>query len=97
MIMALFASPSHILRKRGVTLPYYRFHEADGSAAVITDDITGSKLPPSKSGWKADGLTDVVAGGRPRFGVETTEIIASILRDGFFHAPLGQSGRFRSE
>ena len=93
MIMAMLASPSHILWKRGVTLPYYRFHEADGSAAVITDDITGDKLPPSTSEWKADGLTEVVAGGRSRFGVEPADIIASIQRDGYFHAPLGQSGR----
>lgn len=74
--------------KRGATLPYYRFHEADGSAAVITDDITGGKLPPSTSGWKADGLTEVFVGGRPRFGVEPAEIITSIQRDGYFHAPL---------
>jgi len=93
MIMAMLTRPSHILRKRGVTLPSYRFHEADGSTAVITDDITGGKLPPSTLGWKADGLTEFFAGGRPRFGVEPADIIASIQRDGYFHAPLGQSGR----
>lgn len=78
----------HIPTIRGITLPYYRFHEADGSAAVITDDITGGKLPQSTSGWKADGLTEVIAGGRRRFGVEPAEIIVSIQRDGYFHAPL---------
>ena len=73
---------------RGSTLSYYRFHEADGSAAVITDDVTGGKLPKPKSAWKADGLTKVITGGRPRFGVETAEIIACIERDGFYLAPL---------
>ncbi|MEE4207464.1 MAG: hypothetical protein V2I39_14310 [Erythrobacter sp.] len=75
-------------------MPYYRFHERDRSAVVITDDITGAKLPKSNSGWKADGLTEVVAGGRPRFGVEPAEIISSIERDGFYLAELhSRSGK----
>ena len=69
-------------------MPYYRFHEADGSAAAITDDITGGKLPRPKSVWKADGLTNVEVGGRPRFGVETAEIIACIEREGFYLASM---------
>ena len=73
-------------------MSYYRFHEADGSAAAITDDITGGKLPQSPSGWKADGLTEVVANGRSRFGVEPAEIIAAVLRVGYFKAPLKPPG-----
>lgn len=83
----------HIPPDRGSELSYYRFHEADGSAAVITDDITGGKLPQPTSSWKADGLTVVIAGGRERFGVEPSEIIACIQRDGYFRAPLSPSRR----
>ncbi|MFL0356618.1 hypothetical protein ACI5KX_09055 [Erythrobacter sp. GH1-10] len=67
-------------------MPYYRFHEADGSAVVITDEISGTKLPKANSSWKADGLTEVVVGGRIRFGLEPSEIIATIERDGFYLA-----------
>lgn len=67
-------------------LPYYRFHEADGSANAITDEITGARLPKCNSAWKADGLTEVVAGGRIRFGVDPAEIISSIERDGLYLA-----------
>lgn len=65
-------------------MTYYRFHEADGSAVAITDDITGAKLPKAKSAWKADGLTDVILGGRSRFGIEPAEIIASVEKDGLY-------------
>ena len=65
-------------------MTYYRFHEADGSAVAITDDIAGTKLPKPNSAWKADGLTNLAADGRPRFGLEPTEIIASIQRDGVY-------------
>ncbi|MFZ9396238.1 MAG: hypothetical protein ACO25F_09290 [Erythrobacter sp.] len=53
---------------------------------AITDGISGAKLPKPNSSWKADGLTDVVAGGRSRFGVETAQIIAAIEREGFYLA-----------
>ena len=69
-------------------MPYYRFHEADGSATVITDDITGGTLPKANSAWKADGLTEVIVGGRSRFGVEPAAIIASVQKDGFYLASL---------
>jgi hypothetical protein len=65
-------------------LPTHRFHEADGSAIAITDDVSGASLPKATSGWIADGLTEVVAGGRMRFSVEPAQIIAVIERDGFF-------------
>ena len=73
---------------RSCALPYYRFHEADGSTTAITDDITGGKLPKANSAWKADGLTEVLVGGRPRFGVEPATIIASVQQDGFYLASL---------
>jgi hypothetical protein len=76
----------------GSRLTYYRFHEADGSAVAITDDITGGKLPRPASGWKADGLTTVVPGGRQRFGVEPAVIIAGIEQDGYFLATLQPPG-----
>jgi hypothetical protein len=63
---------------------YYRFHEANGPAVVITDDITGANLPKSQSAWKADGQTQVAARGPRRFGVAPEEIIAAIARDGFY-------------
>jgi hypothetical protein len=65
-------------------VPNYRFHEADGSAIAITDDVSGARLPKPTSGWIADGLTEVVAGGRMRFGVDPAEIIAVIEKDGFY-------------
>ncbi|QIG53748.1 hypothetical protein G6N82_05910 [Altererythrobacter sp. BO-6] len=67
-------------------MTYYRFHEEDGSAVAITDGISGTKLPKPNSSWKADGLTEVIIGGRCRFGVEPAEIIASIEREGFYLA-----------
>ena len=69
-------------------MPYYRFHQSDGPAVAITDDRSGAKLPDISSAWKADGLTEVVVGGRTRFGVEPAEIITSIERDGFYLASL---------
>lgn len=69
-------------------MPYYRFHQSDGSAVAISDDRSGSKLPNISSAWKADGLTEVVVGGRLRFGVEPEKIISSIEREGFFLASL---------
>ena len=70
--------------KRTKAMPYYRFHQSDGSAVAITDDRSGAKLPNISSVWKADGLTEVVIGGRKRFGVEPAEIIYSIEREGFY-------------
>ena len=67
-------------------MPYYRFHEADGSAVAITNDVSGASLPKANSSWRADGLTEVAAGGRTRFGVEPSQIIAAIERDGFYLA-----------
>lgn len=61
--------------------------ELDGSAVVITNDISGAKLPRPNSVWKADGLTDLIAVSRQRFGIPPAEIIASIERDGFYLAP----------
>jgi len=51
---------------------------------AITDDRSGAKLPNISSAWKADGLTEVVAGGRQRFGVDPAEIIAAIEQEGFY-------------
>lgn len=55
---------------------------------AISDDRTGAKLPDIGSAWKADGLTEVVIGGRQRFGVEPAKIIAAIERDGYYFASL---------
>jgi hypothetical protein len=65
-------------------MPYYRFHQSQGPAVAITDDRSGAKLPDISSVWRADGLTEVVVGGKQRFGVEPAEIIALIERDGFY-------------
>lgn len=62
---------------------------------AITDDRSGSKLPNIGSEWKADGLTEVVLGGRKRFGVEPAEILALIKRDGFYLGSL-QDESFKS-
>jgi hypothetical protein len=69
-------------------MPYYRCHQSDGVAVAITDDRSGAKLPNISSAWKADGLTEVVVGGKQRFGVEPAEIIAAIQREGFYLASL---------
>ena len=69
-------------------MPYYRFHQSDGLAVAITDDRSGAILPDIGSVWKADGLTEVLVGGRQRFNIEPAEIIASIEREGFFLASL---------
>lgn len=63
---------------------YYRFHQAIGSLVVITNDISGANLPKSDSPWKADGQTQIDPQGRLRFGIEPSEIIETIERDGFF-------------
>jgi hypothetical protein len=63
---------------------YYRFHQAIGSLIVITNDVSGANLPKSSSVWRADGQTVVEPGGRVRFGVEPSEIIETVERDGFF-------------
>lgn len=62
----------------------YRFHEAGGSTVVITNDITGANLPKCEGVWKADGQTEISAGGGRRLGVDPEEIIAAIERDGIF-------------
>lgn len=51
---------------------------------AITDDRSGAKLPDISSAWKVDGLTEVVVGGRQRFGVDPAEIITAIEHEGFY-------------
>lgn len=63
---------------------YYRFHEADGQTIAISNSKTGSNLPTPLSMWRADGQTDVSAGGRTRLGSTPDEIIDAIERDGYF-------------
>jgi hypothetical protein len=63
---------------------FYRFHEADGPAVVITNDITGANLPKGEGTWKADGQTEIREGGGLRLGVMPKEIIEAIEREGFF-------------
>jgi len=65
---------------------FYRFHEKAGPRVVITNDITGASLPKSDSGWRADGQTEVRAGGAKRLGVLPADIIDAIEREGFFMA-----------
>ena len=68
---------------------YYRFHETSGPLIVITNDVSGANLPKANSAWRADGQTQVDPRGRPRFGIEPREIIATIERDGLFVTTLG--------
>ena len=63
---------------------FYRFHEAGGSAVVITSDITGANLPKTDNAWTADGQTEIREDGGSRLGVEAREIIEAIEREGFF-------------
>lgn len=74
----------NVIQERTRFMPYYRFHQSDGTAVAITDDPSGAKLPDISSVWKADGLTEVVVGGKQRFGVEPAEIIDLIKSEGFY-------------
>jgi len=65
-------------------LAFYRFHQSSGALVAISNDITGANLPKAEGAWKADGLTKVEPGDRPRLGATAEAILAAIEKEGFF-------------
>ena len=70
---------------------YYVFVGTTGTAQVVTDDRTGSKLPPHPYGqWKFSREIDLKP-GEHRIGASADDIIADVSRDGYHMWPQSQS------
>lgn len=84
-----FAASRSSFRSELAVVIYYRFHQTSGPLIVITNDVSGANLPKADNPWRADGQTQIEPLGRPRFGIEPDEIIATIELDGLFVTTLG--------
>jgi hypothetical protein len=65
----------------------YIFRGTCGKAQMITDDKSGSKLPPHSFGkWVFSKTIDVVGATR-LLGADTDQLLANIAKDGYHHWP----------
>jgi hypothetical protein len=65
----------------------YLFQGTCGKAQMVTDDKSGSKLPPHPFGkWVFSKAINVVPGTR-LLGADTDQLLANVAKDGYHHWP----------
>ena len=72
-------------------MKYHIFRAGVGNQMAITDDETGAKFPKRTGAWKYDRPMEINATDGPRIGADSSEIVASVERDGYFILPTSES------
>jgi hypothetical protein len=67
---------------------YYVFKAPTGMGMAITDDKSGAKLPPHRSGeWKFQQSRSLEKDDEPRLGFSSKEIAAAVEKNGYLVWP----------
>ena len=66
----------------------YVFRGTIGKAEMVTDDISGRKLPPHSFGkWVFSRTINVATETRLIGGVDCGQVLANVAKDGYHHWP----------
>jgi hypothetical protein len=67
---------------------YYVFKAPAGMGMAITDDRSGAKLPPHRSGkWNFQQTLSLETDDEPRIGFSSKVIVAAVEKDGYLVWP----------
>ena len=66
---------------------YYVFKGSTGTAQVVTDDNTGSRLPKHPVGYWIFSKELDLKSGENRIGASSDKIIAAVAKDGYYLWP----------
>jgi|HubBroStandDraft_6_1064221.scaffolds.fasta_scaffold587157_3 hypothetical protein len=70
-------------------MSYYVFSGTTGTGMAITDDKSGSKLPPPKIGnWVFQREIRINSTDGRRIGASSAEIVEAVKRDGYLLWPI---------